>query len=336
MLKIGKKNRLCRICILPVIVVGMFTLHGIIYCRSNGKRFVMLTMTFLLFAVYSSFSFPVFISQENTGNGLNSIADEAMDITFAEEAEINLEDFEILEDDDVLLDDEGILGVSASAVISETVVPKVSQAKEEDSDRMKLDVSEFSKDDWRLILINKQHSIPDDYSVTLGSVSTIKGTMYCDERIVEDWLAMQQAAADENVVVEICSPYRDLEYQQMLFDRKIKRYMGRGMSYMEAYQMASQAVTVPNASEHQIGLALDIVTSNYRTLDEGFAQTAAGTWLAENSYKYGFILRYPKGKEYITGIEFEPWHFRYVGVEAATVITEAGITLEEFWEEIVE
>ncbi|MCH5341697.1 MAG: M15 family metallopeptidase, partial [Acetatifactor sp.] len=69
-------------------------------------------------------------------------------------------------------------------------------------------------------------------------------------------------------------------------------------------------------------------------LTESFADTDAGKWLAENGYKYGFILRYPKGKEYITGIEFEPWHFRYVGVDAATVITERGITLEEFWEEL--
>ena len=88
---------------------------------------------------------------------------------------------------------------------------------------------------------------------------------------------------------------------------------------------------MPGASEHQIGLALDIVTDSYRELNEGFAETAAGKWLAENSYKYGFILRYPLGKEYITGIEYEPWHFRYVGVEAATVITEQGITLEELW-----
>ena len=110
--------------------------------------------------------------------------------------------------------------------------------------------------------------------------------------------------------------------------------MNRGMSYLEAYQLASQAVTVPGASEHQIGLALDIVTDSYLTLDEGFGDTPAGKWLAENSCHYGFILRYPKDKEYITGIEYEPWHFRYVGTEAATLMTEQGITLEEFWEDL--
>ena len=110
--------------------------------------------------------------------------------------------------------------------------------------------------------------------------------------------------------------------------------MNAGMSYMDAYKTASVTVTAPNASEHQIGLAIDFYSSTYMRLDEGFADTQAGKWLAENSYKYGFILRYPEGKEYITGIIYEPWHFRYVGVEAATVITEKGITLEEFWEDL--
>ena len=158
--------------------------------------------------------------------------------------------------------------------------------------------------------------------------------MQCDERIIDDLLDMLQEAEEDGVTLAICSPYRDLEYQQMLFNRKVKRYMNMGMSYMEAYQLSSQAVTVPGASEHQIGLALDIVTDTYVSLDEGFAETPAGKWLAENSYKYGFILRYPKGKEDITGIEYEPWHFRYVGIDAATVITEKGITLEEFWEDL--
>ena len=193
---------------------------------------------------------------------------------------------------------------------------------------------EFSRDDWRLILVNKQHSIPDDYTFTLGKIKTMKGTQYCDERIIDDLLAMLQAAEDDKVSLQVCSPYRTTAYQEMLFDDHIKRYMRRGLSYMEAFQLSSVAVTVPGASEHQIGLALDIVTPTHQQLTESFADTDAGKWLAENSCKYGFILRYPKGKEYITGIEYEPWHFRYVGVEAATVIMEQGITLEEFWEEL--
>jgi len=162
-------------------------------------------------------------------------------------------------------------------------------------------------------------------------IKTVKGIMQCDERIIEELLGMMQAAKNDGVTLAICSPYRDLNRQKVLFNRKIEAYMAKGMSYMEAYTISSQAVTVPGASEHQIGLAIDIISDEYVTLDEGFANTDAGKWLAEHSCEYGFILRYPKGKEYITGIEYEPWHFRYVGKEAAQLITKEGITLEEFW-----
>ncbi|MDE6053987.1 MAG: M15 family metallopeptidase [Lachnospiraceae bacterium] len=93
-------------------------------------------------------------------------------------------------------------------------------------------------------------------------------------------------------------------------------------------------MTVPGASEHQIGLALDIVSSTYSGLEIGFCETRAGKWLKEHCDKYGFILRYPEGKEYITGIQYEPWNFQYVGKEAAAQIMERDITLEEFIEEL--
>lgn len=187
----------------------------------------------------------------------------------------------------------------------------------------------FDKDDWRLILVNKQHPVPEDYTVEL---ETIKGNMQCDARIISDLIAMFQAADADGVNLAVCSPYRDLSRQEWLFERKIKSYMKNGMSYMEAYSLASQIVMVPGASEHQLGLAIDINCDTYTSLDEGFADTEAGKWLAAHCFEYGFILRYPLGKEYITGVEYEPWHFRYVGKEAATVITEQGICLEEFIE----
>ena len=158
--------------------------------------------------------------------------------------------------------------------------------------------------------------------------------MQCDERILEDLLAMMQAAKDEGVDLIICSPYRDYNRQTYLFERKITRYMNAGMSYMDAYKKASITVTVPGASEHQVGLAVDIISDTYTSLDIGFEDTDAGKWLKEHSCEYGFILRYPEGKEEITGIQYEPWHFRYVGVDAAMVITSQNITLEEFVENL--
>lgn len=346
LMKIGKKNKFLRLCIIPVLAVGMFFFHGVKYFRGNGKRFIVLAMTFFLFVVYSSFSFPMFISEGETEDAWNLISDDAQDIFLAEEVEINLEDIEILDDDDVLLEGEDLSETVHGMDIEERY--NTSDILEYNQDRLPAEGYEaasagdyenyeFDLDDWRLILINKQNSIPEGYEekVPLGKINTMKGIMRCDERIIDDLLAMIKAAKDDGVTLQIVSPYRDLEYQKKLFNRKINYYlnMNKGLSYMEAYQLASRAVTVPNASEHQLGLALDIVTDTFTELKEEFEDTEAGKWLAANSYRYGFILRYPKDKEDITCIEYEPWHFRYVGVEAATLITEKGITLEEFWEE---
>ncbi len=190
---------------------------------------------------------------------------------------------------------------------------------------------EFDKSAWNLLLINKQHPVPEDYTFTLG---TIKGNMKCDERIIEPLAQMFKAAADDGINLEVRSPYRDISRQEYLFDRKMKTYINQGYSYIDAYKESSAVVTVPGASEHQIGISLDITSDTYSMLNEGFEDTDAGRWLRDNSYKYGFILRYPKGKEDITGIIYEPWHFRYVGVEAATVMYEQGLTLEEFVERL--
>lgn len=339
LIKFGKKNIVCRFVIIPVLAVGMFFFHVAAYLRGNVKRLAMLAMTFLLFAAYSSFSFPIFISGDETDNGLNPVSEEAQDIVLAEEVEINLDEIDLLDEDSILPEDGEYLETHGDfyELYSASDILEAAQGRESYANRPEVQVSEdveFSKDDWRLVLVNKNHSIPNDYQVTLGVIKTLKGKQYCDERIIDDYLAMLRAAEDDNIALQVCSPYRTTEYQENLFNNHIKAYMKKGLSYMEAFQLSSVAVTVPGASEHQIGLALDIVTPSHQQLVESFADTDAGKWLAENCYKYGFILRYPKGKEYITGIEFEPWHFRYVGVEAATVITERGITLEEFWEEL--
>lgn len=349
---IGKKNVVMRVLVIPVLFVVMSFFHVVRYFRNNGKRFAMMAMCGFLFSVFSSFSFPAFIMGQDAENYSLDV-EGARNVSLAQETELNMDEVELLDDEDVLEDDEygetshGYVLVDKYDATEILESNEVRESKKdiddaEDSDVEQSDaeiengISEelvFSQDDWRLVLINKQHSVPDDYEVKLGSINTLKGSMQCDERIIDEMLDMFSDAKEEGIVLAVCSPYRDIEYQEKLFNRKMKRYMGMGMSYMEAYQLSSQVVTVPGASEHQIGLALDIVCNEYRALDEGFGETEAGKWLAENSCNYGFILRYPDGKEYITGIDYEPWHFRYVGKDAATLITEQGITLEEFWEE---
>lgn len=188
-------------------------------------------------------------------------------------------------------------------------------------------LASFDADEWRLLLINKMHPIPEDYEFELA---VIGNGMKCDSRVKDSLLAMINAAKEDGVSLVICSPYRASYSQIYLFEIKLERFMDQGMSYTEAYEKAAQAVTIPGTSEHEVGLSFDIVTNNFRSLTAEFGETEAGKWLYEHSREYGFILRYPQGKEDITGIEYEPWHFRYVGVDAATYIMDRNLTLEEF------
>lgn len=185
------------------------------------------------------------------------------------------------------------------------------------------------KNDWRLILVNKQHVIPEGYEVNLVNIN---GSKQVDERIAEDLAAMLDKARSDKVALMIVSAYRSQERQTSLFNNKIHKNMNKGMSYLDAYSAAAGTVTPPGTSEHQLGLALDILGSGHSGLTENFADTEAGKWLKANCADYGFILRYPEGKEYITGIIYEPWHFRYVGKKYAKEIMSRGITLEEYLE----
>lgn len=200
------------------------------------------------------------------------------------------------------------------------------KALSEDKIKRKID-----PDDWRLILVNKQNPIPDDYDAVM---IPFRGGVSIREEIKGPLDEMFEAAASEGITLQACSGYRSHEHQQALFDRKIRTYTGQGLSYLDAFRIGSYSVIIPGTSEHELGMALDIVTPGYTSLNEGFANTDAGRWLKNNAFKYGFILRYPKGKEYITGIIFEPWHYRYVGKEAAADIRNRDLTLEEYLEEL--
>lgn len=181
---------------------------------------------------------------------------------------------------------------------------------------------------WYLRLINQSNFITEDEVVELSEVEGYQ----VDSRIVEELEAMLADVRAEGIDAYIRSAYREWDTQALYFSNMIELHVNSGCTYYEAYVNAAAAVAVPGESEHQLGLALDIISTEYEELDDGQADTDVARWLEANSYKYGFILRYPEGKEDITGIQFEPWHYRYVGVEAATEITELGITLEEYHE----
>lgn len=337
--RIMKKNKWLKFPVMLYMTVVLAIYHAGLAIAANGKRYSCVAFCALLFVINSSFAIPGSVNGQNLEV---TIMEDG--VALAAEQELNTEEVASIEaDEDVIeiFDDyDDVMYLSEDEIDTYTLdeilenndgYRDIVSTGDNDLDEIDYSSYEFDPEDWRLILVNKQHKIPEDYSFPLG---TITGSMQCDERILEDLLAMMQAAKNEGIDLRICSPYRDFNRQTYLFEKKINRYMNAGMSYLDAYKTASVTVTAPNASEHQIGLAIDFNSSTYTALNEGFADTETGKWLAENCYKYGFILRYPKGKEYITGIIYEPWHFRYVGVEAATVITAEGITLEEFLEEL--
>lgn len=321
----------------PALLFAALLLIGdgfVCHLQHNYKRYYSIAFTMLVFIFSCSFTGAVFNTEtvyftDNTQTVLVAVDSDVELAVENEVSPIEIDDSDVIEDMDHLDSQVDMNSTEVFTVddfmadveyLEDTVVTEETQT------------TDFDPNDWRLLLINKQHPIPESFELHLG---VIKGNMQCDERIIPDLVAMFQAAKEDGVDLVVCSPYRDLNRQEMLFERKIKKYMAQGMSYMDAYKTASQAVTVPGASEHQIGLALDIISTTYNTLDEGFADTKAGQWLSEHSCEYGFILRYPKGKEYVTGIGFEPWHFRYVGIEAAGVINRQNITLEEFWSQYI-
>ena len=180
-------------------------------------------------------------------------------------------------------------------------------------------------DDWKLILVNAEHPVPEDYSVTLKE---LRNDQWVDERIYPELQQMFDDARAEGIYPLINESYRSAERQQEILDNYIAAYEAEGLSTEEAQQRALEVVAKPGTSEHQLGLALDIIVEYEED------STVTWQWLKENCWRYGFILRYPEDKTEITGISYEPWHFRYVGAEAAQQITERGITLEEYLENI--
>ena len=190
-----------------------------------------------------------------------------------------------------------------------------------------LSKEENANNDWNLMLVNRWNSIPENYNIPLLDIG---GGNMVDERCNSDLQNMLSACYDEGLEPLICSSYRSVETQNKLFQEEVDEYLSGGYSKDEAEKMASQVVAYPGTSEHHLGLALDIVDVRNQVLNEEQENTDVQKWLMENSWKYGFILRYPNDKSEITGIIYEPWHYRYVGIEAATEIHNRNICPEEY------
>ena len=182
-----------------------------------------------------------------------------------------------------------------------------------------------------MILVNHTNQMPESYTFDTkecGSSTAVNKTLQtvaCDA-----FLALQNAAATDGVTVWMQSGYRSVAYQTKLYERKTQYYRDKGYDEATAREKAAAIVNPPGYSEHNCGLAADLNSPEHTGLDEGFENTAAFRWLCAHAGEYGFILRYPKGAEDKTEITYEPWHWRYVGVENAARINASGLCFEDY------
>lgn len=181
-----------------------------------------------------------------------------------------------------------------------------------------------------LLLVNKEHELPASCQPLLRSIC--KGRLEAADILYEDLSAMLEAGDRAGYQYWIASAHRDRAYQQGLVDEDVEEYMSKGYSYEAALQKTYEYTMPPGQSEHETGLALDILCSTNTIMDESQKSEPGNKWLVQHCHEYGFILRYPENKEGITGISYEPWHFRYVGKDAAAYLTQKGWTLEEFYQ----
>ena len=182
-------------------------------------------------------------------------------------------------------------------------------------------------EDWQLLLVNPWNEIPEDYEVPL---KTLPDGNKVDEKAFDDLSAMLEACREAGLRPKICSSYRTQSKQTYLYNNKITRLRNAGYSRAAAEAEAGRWVARPGTSEHQLGLAVDIVSQSYQALTKKQEQTKEQKWLMEHCWEYGFILRYPNDKSEITGIGYEPWHYRYVGRDAALDIRDSGLCMEEY------
>lgn len=188
--------------------------------------------------------------------------------------------------------------------------------------------------DGLLLLVNPWTPLPEDF--VPGELVPVQNDQAVDARAYPDLQNMLGDMSEAGLSPLICSSYRSQERQQELYDNKVQRVMAEGVSREAAQAEAARWVALPGTSEHQTGLAVDIVSLSNQMLDETQESTPEFQWLAENAWKYGFILRYPNDKSEKTGIAYEPWHFRFVGKEAAAEMHDLGLCLEEYLESLAD
>lgn len=188
-----------------------------------------------------------------------------------------------------------------------------------------------STSDWELQLVRSDTPLPPSYAPSrLGEIEN--GEML-DARAVSALRIMIAEARADGYTVYVCSGYRSYETQLAIYQRHIDQYMQQGLTQQQAERQTLLAVNYPGGSEHQLGLAADILESPQQPMEPDIGGSGLMLWLQEHCAEYGFIIRYPGNKTGITGVEYEPWHLRYVGTSAAYIMAN-DLCLEEFLSEL--
>lgn len=190
----------------------------------------------------------------------------------------------------------------------------------------------YTKNKNTLLLVNASNPLKPSYQPRLRTICN--GRLSASKDLYDSLIKMLKAADKKGYQYWIASAYRSRDRQQMLVNEDVQKAMERGLSYKDALRETYQETMPAGHSEHETGLALDILCTGNTKMNRSQEKEAGNVWLQNNCYRYGFILRYPKGKKEITGIRYEPWHFRYVGKEAAAYMKKHDLTLEEFWEKL--
>lgn len=227
-----------------------------------------------------------------------------------------------------------VSGINSLISSSNTVSVTPQSSQELSSEDAEKEAMKAELDKWYMLLVNPDKSVTNDFinNVELGEIngkytSGAQSSKYLDARVVETFNKMCKAASEDGVTLISVSSYRTYSYQQTLYKNRVQRCINEGLSEEEAKKKAATIVAFPGTSEHHLGLAVDI-----NSVEESFENTKAFRWLSDHAEEYGFILRYPEDKQSITKIIYEPWHYRYVGVEHAKAMNDLGMCMEEYVE----
>ena len=222
----------------------------------------------------------------------------------------------------------GITGQAAESQAVETAAsPDTSSGQQDSRAARSHQMKDAQEQEWNLLLVNPWNPIPENYEPEL---TYLRNGQAVDSRCYPELQQMMDDCRAAGFDPLICASYRTMEKQEALFEDKEARLIREGCPENEVEAEAGKVVAYPGTSEHQLGLALDIVDVSYQQLDTEQENTPVQQWLMKNSWKYGFVLRYPTDKSDITGIIYEPWHYRYVGKEAAAEMYENKLCLEEY------